>query len=153
MKFKELPEGYYYITGFRDAVCVQKLEAPETQPRYVLELDAIKVVHDGRQYRKNGRVLDEMTVEFKTFDEMKKERKARGASYGHVKRRIMANEPLKGKTPELALELVTPAGPVRDDENSKLMNSIAKKLNAGEPLGEYERHIMVDVVLLHARLG
>lgn len=30
MKFKELPEGYYFIHGINDTVYVERLEAPET---------------------------------------------------------------------------------------------------------------------------
>lgn len=154
MKFKELPEGYYFIHAVRDVVSVELLKSPETAPRYLTETsETTRVVHDGRKYLRGGELLDEKEIKFTTYDEMRKGRKARGASYGHVKRRLMANEPLKGKTLELALELVTPAGPVRKDADSDLMNSIARKLNAGHPLNDYEMHIMVDVVLLHARLG
>jgi len=37
-KFKELPEGYYFIREFNEKVYVKKLEAPETQPSYVKNL-------------------------------------------------------------------------------------------------------------------
>lgn len=148
MKFKELPEGHYFIHAVRDTVYVQRLENPETAPRYVLELDTTKVVHDGRQYRKNGALLDDLEVEFKTYEDMRKERKSRGASYSHVTRRLRAKEPLKGKTLELALSLVGDG-----ERGDELMNGIAKKLNAGQPLTDYELHIMVDMVLPHGRLG
>lgn len=86
------------------------------------------------------------------YEERRKARKSRGANYGHVKRRLSRNEPLTGKTIELALDLVPYSVPPKD-QNDKLFNSISDKLNAGEPLNEYEHHIMVDVLLLHARLG
>lgn len=65
---------------------------------------------------------------------------------GHVKRRLNQNEPLEGKVLDFALSLI---GETDDD----FMNGIAEKLKAGDKLDEYELHIMVDVVLLHARLG
>lgn len=84
------------------------------------------------------------------YEEKQKERKSRGASYGHITRKLNNNEPLTGKTLELALELVDVIG---DDEQSKFVRNIGNKLKAGEPLDEYEHHILVDVLMLHARLG
>ena len=81
-------------------------------------------------------------------EEVQKERKSRGAKYSHVTRRLNANEPLTGKTLELALDLVGDG-----TGSDKYLNSIATKLKAGEPLSEYEHHIMVDVVLVHERLA
>lgn len=111
------------------------------------------MVHDGRQYRKNGILLDDMEVEFKTYDDLRKVRKSRGAGYGHVKRRILANEPLKGKSLELALDLVMPETPRVGDTLTERRYSIAKKLQEGQPLDDHEQHIVVDVLLVHARLG
>jgi len=57
LKFKELPEGYYYVTDINhlsETVYVQRLEEPETMPRYVLELDTIKVEPGGRDYNKKS---------------------------------------------------------------------------------------------------
>jgi hypothetical protein len=65
---------------------------------------------------------------------------------GHVKRRLNQNEPLEGEVLEFALDVV---GETDDD----FMNGIAEKLNAGEKLDDYEHHILVDVVLLHVKLG
>ena len=48
----------------------------------------------------------------------------------------------------LALDLVGDGG-----SGDKLTDGIANKLIAGKPLDDYELHIMVDVLLLHARLG
>jgi len=66
--------------------------------------------------------------------------KSFGARCGHVKRRLKQGEPLKGKTLELALEYA------QNDE-------VARKLEAGEELSQYEYHVLVEVLLLHARLS
>jgi hypothetical protein len=58
----------------------------------------------------------------------------------HVKRRLSQGDPLTGKTLELALDLA------QDDE-------VARKLKAGEELSGYEYHVLVEVILLHARLS
>ncbi len=84
------------------------------------------------------------------YEERKKERKSRGASYGHITRRLKRNEPLTGKTLELALELVDVPG---DSDFFKSLRSIAVKMKASEPLSEYECSILIDMVLPHARLG
>ncbi|TKW61093.1 MAG: hypothetical protein DI628_00225 [Blastochloris viridis] len=68
-------------------------------------------------------------------------RKARGAKCGHVKRRLLNGEPLEGKTLDFALGILNPE------------DVIYKKLKEGQPLSEYELHLMVDVYLLHERLG
>jgi len=73
-------------------------------------------------------------------EEQKREAKSFGARCGHVKRRLGQGEPLTGKTLELALEYA------QDDE-------VSRKLVAGEELSEYEYHVLVEVVLLHARLS
>jgi hypothetical protein len=68
-----------------------------------------------------------------------KARKARSTMCGHVKRRILRNERLKGKTLEFALTTV-------DDV-------VGEKLITGTLLTEYEKHLVVDVWLLHTRLA
>jgi hypothetical protein len=73
------------------------------------------------------------------------------AKCGHVKRRLLRNEPLKGKVLEFALSVVT--GENGMPTGHDLLDGIAAKLKAGQPLGDYECHIMVDVLLLHTRLG
>lgn len=67
---------------------------------------------------------------------------------GHIKRRLLRGEPLTRDLLELAQGLV-------GDGNSgdELKDGIANKLNAGKELSEYELHLMVDVFLLHAKLG
>lgn len=96
-------------------------------------------------------VMDDL-ISNMDYEERRKARKSIGASYGHIKRRLLGNEPLNGKTLELALELVPYRTPT-NGPNDELINSISNKLNAGQPLNEYELHIMVDVLLLHAQLG
>jgi len=59
---------------------------------------------------------------------------------GHVSRRLKSNERLRGNVLDCAL------GAVNDEKT-------AEKLRKGEPLTDYEKHLIVDVVLLHMRLG
>lgn len=59
-------------------------------------------------------------------------------------------EPLTGTSLDLALELVDAHG---DDEQSKFLRNIGVKMKSGRPLDEYEYHIVVDVLMLHAQLA
>jgi hypothetical protein len=68
-------------------------------------------------------------------------RKTISTKCGHVKRNLLRNKRLTGKTLEFALTVV--------GEDSE----IGEKLKAGKALTEYERHWVVDVQLLHKRLG
>jgi hypothetical protein len=70
--------------------------------------------------------------------------------YDEIKRCLSSNEPLTGKTLELALDLVDVHG---DDDNSRLIRNIGVKMKAGQQLNEYEHHLLVDVLMLHAQLG
>jgi len=154
MKFKDLPEGYYYVHSVGNTVPVQMLTEEETTYTSLTETYATtKVVHDGREYTKNGRILNDLEVEYKTFEEMRKDRKIRGARYSHVTRRINAEQPLKGETLELALELVECEDPSAGVNSEPFSQEVARKLKAGEPLTEYEKHIMVDMRIVHARLA
>ena len=72
--------------------------------------------------------------------------KSISAMCGHVKRRLNRNEPLEGTVLEFALDLI-------EGTDIELLNGIAEKLKAGEKLDDYEHHTMVDVILLHVRLG
>ncbi len=72
--------------------------------------------------------------------------KSISAMCGHVKRRLNQDEPLEGKVLEFALSIISET----DDD---FLNGIAEKLKAGKKLDDYEHHIMVDVLLLHVRLG
>ena len=67
------------------------------------------------------------------------ERKKISTKCGHVKRCLSQNEPLTGKVLKFALSVVD--------------GDIADKLKAGQPLSDYELHLMLDVYLLHKRLG
>ena len=82
-----------------------------------------------------GFAIGEMRTE-----EQKRAAKSFSARCGHVKRRLKQGDPLTGKTLELALEYA------QDDE-------VARKLKAGKELSEYEYHVLVEVLLLHARLS
>lgn len=86
-----------------------------------------------------------MEVEFKTYQELQKERKSRGAQFSHVTRRINNNEQLKGKTLELALNIVG-----NGTTGDKMRDSISNKLRTGQPLDDHEHHLIVDVILPHA---
>jgi hypothetical protein len=77
------------------------------------------------------------------------ERKKRSARCGHIKRRLVRNKPLTGDLLEFALSIVAENNDADTDE----VNGIARKLNAGQQLSDYELHIMVDVLLLHKRLS
>ena len=72
--------------------------------------------------------------------EQRAERKAISARCGHVKRRLARGESIKGKLLQFALDTIS------DDR-------IAAKLIAGEKLDDYELHLMLDVYLLHRKLG
>ena len=72
------------------------------------------------------------------------------AKCGHVKRLLSQNEPLTGKVLEFALSVIDENGRSTSDG---VLSGIADKLTAGKQLSEYEHHIMVDVLLLHKRLG
>jgi hypothetical protein len=86
-----------------------------------------------------GGILHSKSISPEEYERRRKERKSRSASYGHVSRQLGQGKVLKGKMLELALDAVG------DGE-------IARKLQAGEMLGEYEMHLMLDMYLLHARL-
>jgi len=82
------------------------------------------------------------------------ERQRISALCGHVKRHLTQAEPLSGVVLEFALSVIEKTrtcyqGPGKDE----LLNGIAHKLAAGHPLDEFESHLMIDVFLLHARLG
>jgi hypothetical protein len=68
------------------------------------------------------------------------ERKRFATLCGHVTRKLMKNERLTGNVLECALSA---AG----DEK------VEEKLKKGEPLSDYEKHLMIDVWMLHLRLG
>ncbi len=69
-----------------------------------------------------------------------------------VKRKLNAGEPITGELLDFALDLVPDPGP-NPSKSEEVWVSIAKKIKTGEKLGDYELHLMVDMILLHARLG
>jgi len=77
-----------------------------------------------------------------------REKKRISARCGHVKRRLSRDEPLTGELLEFALDVLGEGNFAGKGELST-----AEKLKAGQQLNEYEFHIMVDVLLLHTRLG
>lgn len=84
-----------------------------------------------------------------TYEIERKQRKSKNASIGHVKRCLLKKEPLTGKTLELALSFVDAEG---DDDFSQFLRKIGEKMKAGQPLDDYELHIMVDMILLQAKI-
>ena len=79
---------------------------------------------------------------------MEHQMRSESAKYGHVTRRLLRNDRLTGKVLESALSVVGQGG-----TGDSLCDGIAAKLIAGRQLSDYEKHIMIDVLLLHARLG
>jgi hypothetical protein len=81
--------------------------------------------------------------------ELRARRKAVATKCGHVKRRLKSGKRLTGKTLAFALGVVgdgyAPSGSMEGE--------IAKKLKEGQRLDGYEEHVLVDVLLLHTRLG
>ncbi|MCG5077225.1 hypothetical protein [Paraburkholderia tagetis] len=74
--------------------------------------------------------------------------KSMSARFGHIKRRLIRDEPLTGDLLKLALDVVGDG-----DSGDAQIDTIANKLMSGQKLGTYELHLMVDVFLLHARLA
>lgn len=79
---------------------------------------------------------------------MVNELKSVNGRLGHIKRRLLRAEPLTKGLLELALEVVGDGS-----TGDELMDGIANKLVSGQELSDYELHLMVDVFLLHAKLG
>lgn len=75
--------------------------------------------------------------------------KSNSARCGHVKRKLCANEPLTGKTLAFALEAIED---FRNAGNSEFLDALAKKINSGYPLDDYELSTMIDAVLPHKML-
>lgn len=69
-----------------------------------------------------------------------KERRSRSARYGHIQRRILQDEPLSKPLLALALEKL--------DQNREMEKKIAEKLRKSIALDEYEKHVMVEGILL-----
>jgi hypothetical protein len=69
-----------------------------------------------------------------------------------LKRMLCDGEPITGKMLEFALEQVPTPQP-NWGKSEEIWIGIGDKIRRGERLGDYELHLMVDVILLHARLG
>ena len=87
----------------------------------------------------------------KNWEESLRARKSISAKCGHVKRKIHEEESLTGGLLEFALGVIEESRPGFSDND--FLNKLSTKLRTGGKLGEYEEHIMVDVLLLHKRLG
>ncbi len=74
--------------------------------------------------------------------------KSTSARLGHVKRRLIRDEPLAGDHLKLALDVVGDG-----NTGDRLIDGIANKLKTGQKLDAYELHLVVDVFLLHAKLA
>lgn len=83
--------------------------------------------------------------------EQKKLRKVMIARCGHITRRLKRNQPLTGDLLELALDVVGDPGDGSDLD--VFCKNIRTKLKHGMKLDDYEFHMIVDVWLLHTRLG
>lgn len=159
MKFKELPEGHYYVLRvLKDIVYVEKPEIkPEEQAIYELDPYLKKVVHDGRTYRHFSREVGDLEAIFKPRAEVRKEerteRKSIGAKFGVVKKHIYEKKPMTGKILETALGLVTCDDPQAGINKDPFFIGIAEKMKTGQPLSDYEAHIVIDVHMLHDRLS
>jgi hypothetical protein len=71
---------------------------------------------------------------------------------GHVTRQLLKNGGrLTGTVKEFALGVI--GDPIGESENAKFCRGMADKLKADQPLSDYEQHFLVDVLLLHERLG
>jgi hypothetical protein len=73
--------------------------------------------------------------------ERRAERKRVGVRCGHIKRKLKEGQALEGGLLEFAVETVG---------GNK---ALAEKLRTGQQLDGYELHLMLDMHLLHARLG
>jgi hypothetical protein len=63
----------------------------------------------------------------------------------HVTRRLNNGEPLEGKTLEFALKLVTCDAPEAGINHDPFYQRIAEKLKTGQPLDDYEYHMVFEV--------
>lgn len=82
--------------------------------------------------------------------EWEKERKGHSARCGHVRRCILSGTPMSKKVRDFALAVIESS---RDGfSDMAFLDGIARKLEQQAQLSEYEKHIMVDVLLLNSRL-
>ncbi|MBR0808872.1 hypothetical protein JQ636_35535 [Bradyrhizobium japonicum] len=93
-----------------------------------------------KEYRRCLKIAMQQDWSTPRTAEEKAERKSFATLCGHVSRRLYRNERLTGSVLELAVR----AAPDQ---------ATAEKLRNGEPIGDYEKHLIVDVALLHMRLA
>jgi hypothetical protein len=74
--------------------------------------------------------------------------KSFSARIGHIKRKINQGECLKGKTLELALQILNE----KNMNNDKMFDGIGEKLKLGQKLTDYEYHIFVEIVMKNKKL-
>lgn len=103
-----------------------------------------KIPHLQGSYAENMQALE---ASFEDWNSPAKrlERKRIGARCSHVTRRLMRDEPLTGKVLEFALGLV---GARAEGVKAPFYDGIVDKLKAGKPLSDYEKHIIIDVLML-----
>ncbi len=78
------------------------------------------------------------------------DRKSHSARCGHVRHCILSGASMSKKVLDFALAVIESSRNGFSD--MAFLDGIARKLEQQAPLSEYERHIMVDVLLLHSRL-
>lgn len=78
-----------------------------------------------------------------------REKRSWSAKCGHIKRRISADEPLKGKTLVFALELLKS----ESFSDNDMIKTISEKIKKGDNLSNYEKSILEDAILTHAKLS
>jgi len=77
-----------------------------------------------------------------------KEVRSWSARCGHVKRRISADEPLKGKTLVFALDLLKST----TSSDNEIIKIISEKIQKGDILSDYEKSIIEDAILTHSKM-
>jgi hypothetical protein len=101
---------------------------------------------------KQGMAQDDDTIgsPVADFSKLKEhERRSHSARCGHVKRRLLEGRPLTGELLDFALSIIGDQKKL----GSLRLSDLGRKLIDGERLTEYQLHLMVDVYLLHAKLG
>jgi len=75
------------------------------------------------------------------------------ATLSSISKKLSRGESLKDDELDHALSLVYDNANSENKETADFYSGIYNKLIAGEKLGEYELHMVVDVLILHKRLG
>jgi len=85
-------------------------------------------------------MIDRQDLCLEETPEQKVERRRLSTLCGHVSRRLHRNERLTGNVLELAM-------------SAAFEEETVERLRKGEPLNDYEKHLIVDVALVHMRLA